>query len=139
MWLTGPSYNYILCPSCAHSYSHLGYFPVELLQCTLPGSTLEEFPKISAVIKCSSVRSYKFLGRKHIVSLFLELHWLPVYFQDQFNMLKMIFRILHGIGPDYLRDHLFSILSAYPTRSSKVSVLQIPLARERHLATIGVG
>lgn len=42
---------------------------------------------------------------------------MSVGFQVQFKMLGVIFKGLHGVGHDYLRDHLSSIVFAHPVCS----------------------
>lgn len=41
-------------------------------------------------------------------------HWLPIGFWLQFKMLLIIFKVLHGIGPVYLRGHLLIKVYACP-------------------------
>lgn len=56
-----------------------------------------------------------------------ELNWLPLCFWMQFKVLVFTFKVLHGTGPGYLRDHLFPITSTHPIRSIRV-VLLVPSA-----------
>lgn len=59
--------------------------------------------------------------------------WLPVCIWVQFKMLFLTFKIFHGKGLGYLRDHLFPITSACPTRSGNGGILWIPSARDLHM------
>lgn len=50
----------------------------------------------------------------HITPLLKDLHWLPVRFRIQYKILLLVYKSLHGEGPDYLA----SILEEYhPTRA----------------------
>ena len=45
----------------------------------------------------------------HITPLLRELHWLPVCYHIEYKIILLTFKVLHGMGPDYLR-HLISVL-----------------------------
>ena len=45
----------------------------------------------------------------HITPLLRELHWLPVCHRIEYKIILLTFKVLHGMGPDYLR-HLISVL-----------------------------
>lgn len=56
----------------------------------------------------------------YFIPQFCELHWLPVAFQVQFNILVITFKALHGIG-FYLRT-----ISPHHIQSHRVAVVQVP-------------
>lgn len=60
----------------------------------------------------------------HVAPLLCELHWLPASFRVQFKMPAITFKLLHGMAPGYLWD--FMCVSAHPTRSDRVNMLQVP-------------
>ena len=45
----------------------------------------------------------------HITPLLRELHWLPVCYHIEYKIFLFTFKVLHGMGPDYLR-HLIPVL-----------------------------
>lgn len=45
----------------------------------------------------------------HITPVPKVLHWLPIHFWSKYKRLVITFKFLHGLGPDYLRQHLLYI------------------------------
>lgn len=58
----------------------------------------------------------------HIIPLLHELHWLPVQF--------VAFKTLHNVGPVYLKDHLFPVVSTHPVQFGRLGMSQIPSVKE---------
>lgn len=54
-----------------------------------------------------------------VTPLLCELHWLPVWFQMQLEVLVVTFKTLYGLGMGYLRD-FFPRVSTCPTQSSRL-------------------
>ena len=48
-----------------------------------------------------SLRTSRF---SHITPVLIKLHWLPVKFRIKFKLLLLTFKILHGLGPEYLTE-----------------------------------
>lgn len=48
-----------------------------------------------------------------------KLQWLSFSFWVQLKVLVIIFKVLHGMGPDYLRDCLFLRISFHSTKLDK--------------------
>lgn len=65
----------------------------------------------------------------HVTPLFCDLHW----FQVQFKVLIITFKVLHGLGPGYFRDHLSPVVSAHPIQSGRMGMPQIKLAKKCQL------
>ena len=54
------------------------------------------------------------------ISLILDaLHWLPIHFRPSFKLMVLIYRVLNGLGPRHLAEHLFPNGNAHPTESSR--------------------
>lgn len=49
------------------------------------------------------------------------------FFRIQFKVWVLIFKVLYGMKPGYLRDNHSVIASAHPTRSGREEIFQIPL------------
>lgn len=78
--------------------------------------------------------------RTHIILQFCELHWLPVCFWIQFEVLFWPFKTLRGMESLYLRYNLSPITSSHPTRCSREGMLQILSFKVlHHLAGPGYG
>lgn len=45
----------------------------------------------------------------HVTPLLCELHWLSICFSVKLKVLVITFKAPHGMGPNYLRDHLSPI------------------------------
>lgn len=83
----------------------------ELLQCTLHGTTLEHYLEAAAIWNVVDWAVLSVPGVAHVTPLLHKLHWVPVYFRAKFKMLVITFKVLHSIGPGYLRNHLIPITS----------------------------
>ena len=66
--------------------------------------------------------------REHITPILKSLHWLPVYFRIHFEVLLLVFKALHGMGPTYISD-MFTFY--IPLRPQKSQVLCIPYTRTK--------
>lgn len=44
--------------------------------------------------------------RDHITLILVSLHWLPVKFRIDFNILLIVFKTLRGLAPNFIRDLL---------------------------------
>lgn len=62
------------------------------------------------------------------------LYWVLVCFKVQFNMLMIIFKTLHGMGPSYQMNSLIPIISVFPTQSGRKGKFQTLTAKEFQLA-----
>ena len=60
--------------------------------------------------------------RDHVTPLLKELHWLPLSQRRFFKLLLLVFKSLHGIGPNYLREHLTLKTSKYDLRYDELKV-----------------
>ena len=55
---------------------------------------------------------------QHISPMLAILHWLPIRFCVDFEVLMMAYKALNGLGPRYLAERLLPPSSARVTRSS---------------------
>ena len=66
----------------------------------------------------------------HITPTLQELHWLPVEQRIKFKTLLMVFKILHGMAPEYLADLIQQRpRTARSMRSDSKSLLVVPRSR----------
>ncbi|XP_058023847.1 uncharacterized protein LOC131190529, partial [Ahaetulla prasina] len=71
----------------------------------------------------------------HVTPILRRLHWLPVVFRVRFKVLVTTFKMLHGLGPGYLRDRLLpSCTSQRLVRSHREGLLRVPSAKQCRLA-----
>uniref|UniRef100_A0A8C7DX51 MYCBP associated protein n=1 Tax=Naja naja TaxID=35670 RepID=A0A8C7DX51_NAJNA len=71
----------------------------------------------------------------HITPLLRGLHWLPVALRVRFKVLTLTFKVLHDMGPQYLRERLLPISSATrPVRAHRQGLLGVPSASQCRLA-----
>ncbi len=68
-------------------------------------------------------------GFDHISPVLCSLHWLPVCYRIEFNILPFVFKVLSGTAPEYLSDLLNPNTSSRPLRSSEKRVLMVPRSR----------
>ncbi len=66
---------------------------------------------------------------EHITPVLASLHWLPVRFRIEFKILLIVFKILHGLAPAYLSEHLHVHTPVRALRSSNQVLLDVPRAR----------
>ena len=68
-----------------------------------------QLSKLQRVMNASARLVYCAPKSCHITPLLRELHWLPVCYRIEYKIILLTFKVLHGMGPDYLR-HLISVL-----------------------------
>jgi len=68
-----------------------------------------QLSKLQRVMNASARLVYCAPKSCHITPLLRELHWLPVCYHIEYKIILLTFKVLHGMGPDYLR-HLISVL-----------------------------
>lgn len=61
-------------------------------------------------------------------TIICELHWLPVCLWVQLKVLVIIFKALHVLGPGYLKNCLFPVVSTCPIHSGRKGIDQRMLA-----------
>ena len=78
----------------------------------------------------------------HITPLLLKLHWLPVEFRENFKILLITFKAIHGLAPSYITELITiksSTMGRYALRSNNELLLKPLLCKtcttlgERHL------
>ena len=52
----------------------------------------------------------------HVTPILKELHWLPVAYRVKFKILILIYKILHDMAPDYLKNLIVLYKSSRPLR-----------------------
>ncbi len=67
--------------------------------------------------------------RSHITPVLKDLHWLPIAFREQFKILVITYRALHGQAPSYIQDLLYAHSPGRSLRSSDLDLLTIPRTR----------
>ncbi|KAF7251321.1 MAP3K7 C-terminal-like protein [Varanus komodoensis] len=62
----------------------------------------------------------------HITPVLCQLHWLPIEFRTQFEVLVMTYKALNGLGPGYLKERLRPYMPSRLLRSATDALLQEP-------------
>ena len=68
---------------------------------------------------------------KHITPVLIELHWLPVEQRNQYKLLCLAYKALHGLDPQYISDLLSVYSPARALQSMDQDLLCIPHARTK--------
>ena len=73
------------------------------LLCKLPNFQIQKLQRIQnhaarIIKKCKKT--------DHITPLLFDLHWLPIKFRIEYKILLLVFKCLHGEGPEYLASLL---------------------------------
>ncbi len=63
---------------------------------------------------------------EHITPVLRELHWLPVSYRINFNILLFVCKALHGTAPPYIADLIQTKKSKRALRSESLSLLEVP-------------
>ena len=72
----------------------------------------------------------------HITPILVKLHWLPVRYRINFEILLITFKVIHGLAPNYLSELLTCKTKCnYNLRSTSEILLQQP--RIKTLRTLG--
>ncbi|KAF7646209.1 hypothetical protein LDENG_00191490, partial [Lucifuga dentata] len=69
--------------------------------------------------------------RAHITPILKSLHWLPVSFRIDFEILLLVFKALHGLAPRYVSEMLSIYEPVRPLRSSCTLFLTVPKSRTK--------
>ena len=69
---------------------------------------------------------YKIPKFCHITPYLKDLHWLPVQARIQFKLLTIVFKCIHGNGPQYLSELLCRKMTRPGLRSANSIILYIP-------------
>jgi len=69
--------------------------------------------------------------RDHITPVLISLHWLPVKYRIQYKVLFFVFKALHDLAPEYIKDMLSLRQSQRHLRSSQKMLLTVPRSRLR--------
>lgn len=67
--------------------------------------------------------------REHITRVIMSLHWLPVHFRIDFEVLLLVFKCLNGLGPSYLSVFLCEYYPVRTLRSANQSFLAFPKSK----------
>ena len=74
---------------------------------------------------------YKIPKFCHITPYLKDLHWLPVQARIQFKLLTIVFKCIHGNGPQYLSELLCRKMTRPGLRSANSIILYIPRTLSR--------
>ena len=69
--------------------------------------------------------------RAHITPVLKALQWLPVTSRIDFKMILLVYKSLHGLASEYLKDLLLRYAPCRALRSSDSHLLQIPRIRTK--------
>ncbi len=89
----------------------------------LPKKTIRQLQLIQNAAARILTRTRKY---EHITPVLRSLHWLPVTFRIDFNVLLLVYKSLNGIGPKYMADMLTEYKPNRALRSLGSSQLEIP-------------
>ena len=62
----------------------------------------------------------------HITPVLASLHWLPVKARDDFKVLPLTYKALHGLAPTYLSDLVLLYIPTRMLRSQNAGLLIVP-------------
>ena len=93
---------------------------IRLLYMGLPLKTVRNLQLVLNAVARLIVGTRRF---EHIRPILARLHWLPICFQAQF-------KVLVGLGPQYLMEHLFRHEPTRTLRSTSKALLRLPTPRE---------
>ncbi len=71
--------------------------------------------------------------RDHITPVLESLHWLPVSFRVDFQILMLTYKALHGLAPQYFSELLIPYTPTRDLHSSETGLLTVPLTRLRSM------
>ena len=79
---------------------------------------------------------------EHISPILFQLHWLPVEHRINFKILIIVYKSLHNMAPEYIKDMLSIRETNYILRSNARTILSQPifklaLVNNRHFSAIG--
>ena len=82
---------------------------------------------------------YKKTKRTSASSCMKQFHWLPIRYRSHLKLLTIVYKILHGMGPTYLRNRLKINNNIRNTQlsSSTTLYLDVPLNMNRSVADRG--
>ena len=93
------------------------------LICGLPNKMIQKLQRVQ-----NAAAKLVMLARKrdHVTPLLRQLHWLPMLYRSQFKILVLVYKIIHGMSPDYLRPLITRYSPTRQLRSSGELLLRRP-------------
>ena len=67
--------------------------------------------------------------KKHITPVLIKLHWLPIKFRIQFKVLLLVYKVLNGLAPKYIKELLMPHKPRRHLRSEAKGLLDEPRTR----------
>ena len=93
------------------------------LLCGLPQVQIDKIQRAQNAAARLIFRQRKF---GHITPVLSQLHWLPIKYRIEFEILLMTFKAIHGMAPDYICKLISRRKSTgYSLRSSKKVMLEV--------------
>ena len=92
-----------LTPSAAETLIH-AYIKSRLDYCNglLHGLPTILVAKLQSILNTAARLVTKTRKYEHITPVMINLHWLPIQYRIQFKLLLLIYKSLHGFGPELL-------------------------------------
>ena len=81
----------------------------------------------SAARIVSRTRKYEHI--QHITPVLIKLHWLPIKFCFQFKVLLLVYKVLKGLAPKYIKELLVPYKPRRHLRSEAKGLLDEPRTR----------
>ena len=117
---------------------YLNYASIERLICSFVTSRLDNYNSLLHGIpgtlmgrlqrvQNSAARLLTGTGKyEHITPVLHRLHWLPIKARIHYKILLTVYKALHGLAPEYIRDLLHIRSSLRTSRSSSSAQLTVP-------------
>ena len=105
-------------PDLEEKHSRIHLFQTRLLRPLLSGLKQKSLSRLQLVQNSAARLLNGFNRRQHITPILASLHWVPVCFRIDFQILLMIFKARSGLAPSYITDILIPYEPARSLRSS---------------------
>jgi len=107
-----------------------------LLQCVLAGLPASQLSRLQSVLHSAARLIHGVRRYDHVTPLLQHLHWLSVPERMNFKLCVLVFRCLHGLGPDYFSED-FKLVSEIQSRqrlhSASSTDVMVPATRRSSL------
>ena len=69
----------------------------------------------------------------HVTPVLKKLHWLPIEWRVKFKVCLIVFKSIHGSGPQYIKDMLIERQYKYGLRYGSEHILSVPKTKYKTL------
>jgi len=100
--------------SLSGSYLHFITFRLDYCNSLLAGAPQSTLGVLQCVQNATARLIFKLRPRDHVTDSLIQLHWLPIRWRVQYKLVMLMYGIVVGMCPEYLRTIVEPAMSSHP-------------------------